>query len=129
MGYKLYRELLDFAPQDWTSGELVVAWVIADDARDNTRRSYITPAELSRRSRMGQRGVREALERLSKRGYEFRVGHGKGKDGREMYAVKGRCIEYQVPDILAIAAGLPLPVDNQPVGGTTVPPNRRLSTG
>lgn len=123
MGYKLYREVRDYAPQDWTSGELVVALMIADDARDDARKSWIYPCELARRCRMGERNVRKNLEKLAARGYEFRVGHGCGKDGREVYAARDKPVEYVVPDILAIAADLPsAPVDNRLLGGTTVPP-------
>lgn len=126
VGYKLYREVRDFAPHDWTSGEMLVALMIADDARDAERKSWIYPCELARRCRMGERNVRKALEKLAGRGYEFRVGHGRGKDGREVYAARDKPVEYVVPDILAIAASLapplPVPVDNHQIGGTTVPP-------
>ena len=39
MGYPLYREIKNHAPDDWTAGERLVALVIADDANDKTRRS------------------------------------------------------------------------------------------
>lgn len=114
VGYRLYREIRDFAPQEWTSGEMLVALMIADDARDGERISWIAPAELARRCRMGDRAIRKTLEKLAAKGYEFRVGHGKGKDGREVYATKDHPIEYVVPDILAIAAARAGLVDNHP---------------
>ena len=133
MGYKLYRQIRDFAPRDWTSGELVVAWVIADDANDDTRRSFIDTPELCRRARMGDRNVRKTLEKLADRGFEFRVSKGKGKDGREVYANRNDAPEYRVPDIFqaivraaAVAYGLP---GGPTEGGTVVPPSRELSTG
>ena len=133
MGYQLYREVRDYAPQDWTSGEMVVALMIADDARDASRSSWIFPGELARRCRMTQRGVRKNLEKLASKGYDFRVGHGSGKDGREVYAARDKPIEYVVPDILAVAASragrLPAPVVIHRIGGTTVPPRPTLSTG
>lgn len=132
VGYRLYRQIRDFAPQDWTSGELVVAFIIADSANDGTRRSYLDSTELRRRVRMTDRGVRKALERLAERGFEFRVSKGKDRHGKEMYAVSGNRAEYQVPDIFmrlergaAVAYGL---VDRLAAGGTTVPPDEELST-
>lgn len=123
MGYKLYRVIRDLAPADWTSGELVVAWVIADDANDNTRRSFISNEELCRRARLKQSSVRAALAKLADRGFEFRVSCGKGKDGRDVYATKGHPAEYYVPDLFQllvrgaeVAYGL---VDNPPEGATT----------
>jgi hypothetical protein len=133
VGYKLYRQIRDLAPQDWTSGELVVAWIIADSANDGTRRSYLDSEDLSRVARMSPRGVRKNLEKLAERGFEFRVSQGKDKAGNDVYAVKGTTIEYQVPDIFmllergaAVAYGL---VDNLADGGTAVPPKAGLSTG
>jgi hypothetical protein len=132
VGYKLYRQIRDHAPRDWTSGELVVAWVIADDANDETRRSFIPPSELAHRARMSESGVRKTLARLAERGFEFRVSKGKGKDGREVYATRGMPPEYMVPDIFQLlirAAGVAFRlVDNSTEGGTVVPPLTGLST-
>lgn len=128
VGYKLTREIRDFAPPDLTSGELVVAWVIADDANDRTRRSWIPLPLLCARARLKPPGVRAALAKLARRGYEFRVIHGYGKDGRPVYAVKGHATDYVVPDMLkgatTVAPIAPFePVDNSPKGATTVAPN------
>ena len=132
VGYRLYRQIRDLAPQNWTSGELVVAFIIADSANDGTRRSYLDNPELCRRARMSVDGVRKALQRLAERGFEFRVSKGKDKNGRKVYAVSGKNVEYQVPDVFmilergaAVAYGL---VDNLGPAGTTVPPHRELST-
>ena len=100
VGHALYREVVNFAPDDLSPGELVVAWVIADDARDSTRVSWISNAELCRRSRMKPSGVRAALGRLAARGYEFRAIHGYRKDGRPVFAAKGHAADYLVPDML-----------------------------
>jgi hypothetical protein len=125
VGYKLYRQVANLAPEDWTSGMLVVAWIIADDANDQTRRSFITTGELCHLARMSERGVRKALEKLAENGFEFRVALSKGKDGRPVFATRWKAPEYQVPDIFqhmvraaGIAYGL---VDNPAQGGTTVP--------
>ena len=124
MGYKLYREVRDFAPAGLTSGELVVAWVIADDANDTTRRSWISHAELCFRARLGPSAIRGALAKLAARGYEFRVPHGPGKDGRTVFATKGHATDYLVPDFTkgasAVAAS---PVDNSAEGANAKAPN------
>lgn len=123
VGYKLYREVRDFAPAALTSGELVVALMLADDANDATRQSWISNAELCFRSRMSPQGVRSALARLAARGYEFRVPHGVGKDGRPVFAAKGHATDYLVPDFIKGATTpAPLLVDNPPEGATTRAP-------
>jgi hypothetical protein len=112
VGYRLYREIRDFAPPDWTPGELVVALMIADDAKDETRRSWIANAELCYRTRLGARAVRKHLCSLAARGFEFRVIHGYDMNGSPVFAAKGHAVDYLVPDMLK--------------GGTDVP---ALSTG
>jgi hypothetical protein len=129
VGYKLYRQIRDYAPQDWTSGELVVAWVIADDANDDTRRSFIPNDELCRRTRMSASGVRKALEKLNAKGFEFRVPHGKGKDGREVYSARGKPPEYVVPDIFMLLVRGAQVAYGLTEGGTVVPAQVKLSTG
>jgi hypothetical protein len=127
VGFKLYREVRDFAPGDLTSGELVVALTIADDARDETRRSWISLPLLCARTRLKPSGVRSALGKLAARGLEFRVAHGYGGDGRPMFALKGHAVDYVVPDMLKGAAtappkAAPKPVDNSAKGDTTAAP-------
>ncbi|MGH3226790.1 MAG: hypothetical protein ACRDPY_50285, partial [Streptosporangiaceae bacterium] len=98
MGFKLYREVRDRAPSDWTPPERLVAWVIADDANDDTRKSWIKLPELMERTGIKSKsGVRQALQRLASRGYEFRVPIGEGKDGRLVFAAKGHSLDYIVP--------------------------------
>jgi len=126
VGYKLYREVRDFAPADLTSGELVVAMMIADDARDSSRRSWISNAELCYQSRLTPSAVRAALAKLAARGYEFRIPRGIGKDGRPVFAAKGHAADYIVPDFLKGATTLaPLPVDNPREGATAQAPMAR----
>jgi hypothetical protein len=127
VGYKLYREIIENAPYDWTTGERLVALAIADDARDTTRRSWIPLYELCARTGYTPRGVRNVLSRLGRRGFEFRVSHGLGKDGRDVYAARSHAVDYLVP---AMPKGgtrmpplaIPIPVDNPPKGGTTRTP-------
>ena len=133
VGYKLYRQIRDVAPQDWTSGERLVAWVIADDANDETRRSFIEPSELARRCGMTEDGVRKCLGKLAKRGFEFRASLGTGRDGRDVYSVRGMPPQYVVPDVFQViigAIGVSSGLVHRPQeGGTTVPPLAGLSTG
>ena len=109
MGFRLYREVREFAPATWTQSELVVAWIIADDANDDSRRSWIALPLLCHYSRLTERGVRNALHGIAESGFEFRVIHGYGKDGRPVFAVKGHTVDYLVPNMLK--------------GGTLMPPN------
>lgn len=134
MGHTLYRQVRDLAPGDWTSGMRVVAWCIADAAGETTRRATkLTLPQLCKQAGMSERGVRKVLERLAESGFEFRVEHGKDKDGKPVYATPVQDVEYQVPAIFqhmingaAVSLGL---VDNDRGGGTTVPPLAGLSTG
>jgi hypothetical protein len=124
VGYKLTREIRDFAPPDLTSGELVVALMIADDANDRSRRSWIPLPLLCARARLKPSSVRAALSKLAARGYEFRVIHGYGKDGRPMFAVRGHTTDFVVPDMLKGASPVaPNPVDNPSIGASAVAPN------
>lgn len=124
VGYKLTREIRDFAPPDLTSGELVVALMIADDANDRSRRSWIPLPLLCARARLKPSSVRAALSKLAARGYEFRVIHGHGKDGRPMFAVRGHATDFIVPDMVKGASPLaPKPVDNPDIGASAVAPN------
>jgi hypothetical protein len=123
VGYKLYREIRDFAPPGWTFGELIVAWVIADDANEDSRRSFISNEKLCSRTRMTSSGVRAALARLARRGFEFRVYHGYDKNGDPVFAMKGRATDYLVPDMpKGATTAAPLPADDPPKGATTAAP-------
>lgn len=98
MGYLLYREVRDRAPEDWTPTERLVAWIIADDANDKTRKSWIKLPEIMQRAGIRtESGVRQALQRLAARGFEFRVPIGTGKDGRPVFAAKGHSLDFLVP--------------------------------
>src|SRR5258708_20984620 len=115
VGYKLYREVRDFAPAAWTHSELVVALMIADDASDRTRESWLPHALLCQRARLTDRGLRAALQRMAESGYEFRVTHGYGKDGRPVFAARGHATDYAVPDMIKGGTVMPpKPVDNPP---------------
>lgn len=126
VGFRLYREVLDFAPAGITSGELVIALVIADDARDGTRQSWIPFELLCMKARQQPSTVRSNLAKLGARGFEFRVSHGYGKDGRPVFAARGHRTDYHVPDFLKGAGTVaPLPVDSPDIGASDVAPNER----
>ncbi len=98
-----------------------MALVIADDARDQNRVSWITLPLLCARARLKPSSVRAALAKLASRGLEFRVPHGYGKDGRPVFATKNHAVDYAVPDLIKGASPLaPItaagPVDNPPPG-------------
>lgn len=104
MGYKLYREIRDLAPDDWTPAEFAVAQAIADNADEGTRQSFrLTMPELLRRVRgiNTMAGLRRVLQRLADRGFEFRVPIKTGKDGRPVYAHKGHAADFIVPPMPA----------------------------
>lgn len=97
VGYKLRREIEDLFPERTTPGERLVALQIADDANERTRISLIDPVLLCARCGLAETGLKDALARLLKRGLEFRVSHGEGKDGRPVYAARNHPPEYRVP--------------------------------
>lgn len=120
VGFLLYREIRDYAPDDLSSGELAVALMIADDANDETRRSWIPNELLCKRARLRPSGVKAALQKLAGRGLEFRVSHGRDRRGRPVYAVTGHRTDYRVPTIAQLIGGAavsPSPVDNRAVRG------------
>ena len=124
MGFHLYREVRDFAPADLSQAELTVALMIADDANDHSRRSWIPLPLLCQRTRLSPTGVRGALQRLAARGLEFRVIHGYGKDGRAVFAAKGHAVDYEIPDLLkGDTVTSPKPVDNPAEGDTVTSPS------
>ncbi|WP_411088345.1 hypothetical protein [Streptomyces sp. 061-3] len=120
MGSQLRRDLREALGPDIKGLPRSVALEIADDARydddgrydpDKGRRSKATLEELRRWTASKDTNVvRDALKRLSAAGWEFRLPIGKGKDGRVLYAVPGRAVEFRVPDFdLKGESPLPLP--------------------
>ena len=97
MGYLLYRMLRVGMPAEWTSGERLVALIIADDCNDQTRTGWITNAQLCEETGLSAQGVATALRKLGRRGFEMRIPAGIGKDGRPVYAARGHATTYLVP--------------------------------
>ncbi|MCQ8831831.1 hypothetical protein [Streptomyces malaysiensis] len=100
MGYELRREIREALGPNVTGLQRAVALEIADDARHDAdgRRSKASLKDLARWTGAKDTAVvRNALKRLAEAGWEFRVAIGKGKDGRVLYAVPGRSMEFRVP--------------------------------
>jgi hypothetical protein len=127
VGYKLRREIRDYAPYDWKPYMRLVAMEIADDANDRTRRSWISLADLCEYTGYSPRMIRHALHKLAAAGFEFRVSHGTGKDGREVFAVRTHAVDYLVPHMpkggnRMPPLAIPMPVDKSEKGGNGLPP-------
>jgi hypothetical protein len=112
VGYQLYRAILAGAPADWSAAERLLALVIADDVSDKTGRSQISVEGRWLRDGRWQDGlvqktgltadyISKTLNRLAKKGYEFRVAIGQGKDGRSVYAARGHALDFCVPEMPA----------------------------
>lgn len=125
MGYILRRALRVALGPEIVGLQRAVALEIADDANDDTRLSYVSLENLREWTAAKDVGVvRTTLKRLGSAGWEFRVPLGVGKDGRILYAVPGRRLNFRVPNFeggTTVAPkgepGLPLGAE----GGTTVP--------
>jgi hypothetical protein len=117
VGYKLYREVRDFAPASWTPAERAVAWVIADHAGEATRISLIELPLLCHRTGLSPRGIRAALQGLREHGYEFRRPFGNDRNGNPVYAARSHRPEYQVPCMVNIGIA-----SMTPEGDRSVPP-------
>lgn len=100
MGYELRRQLREQLGPNVTGLQRAVALEIADDARHDAdgRRSKASLKDLARWTGAKDTAVvRNALKRLAEAGWEFRLPISKGKDGRILYAVPGRSMEFRVP--------------------------------
>jgi len=127
VGYQLYREIKNHAPDNWTAGERLVALVIADGSNERTRRSTLRIYELMEQTGYSNRMICKCLDKLRDRGFEFRLRLGTDKTGRPIYTCKGRAVTYQVPHLVKDGTRVPplpleIPVDNPVNGGTPVPP-------
>jgi hypothetical protein len=100
MGFLLYRMLRAGMPGTWTSSERVVALIVADACNDETRDGWISNARLCEETGLTPEGLSKVLKRLAGRGYEMRVVHGYGKDGRPVFAARGHTTDYRVPLLL-----------------------------
>lgn len=100
VGFDLYRMLRAGMPAEWTQGERLVALVIADSVSDRTRTGYIPVEQLCEETGYTQKSLSDVLCRLAKHGFEMRIPHGYGKDGRPVFASRGHATDFCVPAIL-----------------------------
>jgi hypothetical protein len=108
MGYKLRRLLREALGREITGLQRAVALEIADDANDDSRRSYATLEQLVVWTAAKDTNVvRNALKRLAAVGWEFRVPIGEGKDGRILYAVPGKRMTFRVPEFEGVSTATP----------------------
>ena len=124
MSGRLVGEVVDWLqtpPADGiTLAEAAVLMAIAERAHDKTRemwRHRIDDHSLFERIRRVTRqtdaGLSKTLQRLASRGLECRVPIATGKDGRPVYAAKGRSTRFRLPELPAFVS-LPEPVDDTP---------------
>jgi hypothetical protein len=97
MGHSLYRMLRHGMPDDWSPGERLVALIVADICDDKTHSGWISNKRLCTETGYKTKALSDVLRRLAGRGYEVRVIHGYGKDGRPVYAARGHSTDYRVP--------------------------------
>lgn len=123
MGYELRRQLREALGPDITGLQRAVALEIADDANEDTRRSWAALEDLARWT--GAKDavvVRNALKRLANAGWDFRVPIGKGRDGRTLYAVPGMRMTFLVPHFEGVAPATPKGEPSLPQGGAPATP-------
>lgn len=125
MGYKLRRDLREALGPDITGLQRAVALEIADDAKEETRISWVTLDDLARWTGAKDTAVvRNALKRLAAAGWEFRIPIGIAKkDGRVMYAKPGIRMTFRVPDF-KVEGSTPKEgvATATPIGGATATP-------
>jgi len=97
MGYELYRHVLSHAPAEIDAAARLVLAVIADDAHEKTRKSYLGMDLLSHRTGLLPDAVGKALRRLAKAGIEIRVPVAADKNGKPVFAMKGHRTVYLIP--------------------------------
>lgn len=97
MGYELYRHVLQNAPTELDAAARLVLAVIADDANERTRKSYLGMDLLSHRTGLLPDSVGKALRRLAKAGIEIRIPIGTDGKGRPVFAAKGNRTTYLIP--------------------------------
>jgi hypothetical protein len=117
MGHELYRMIRDGALESWTVPMRMVAWAIADDAKDPSqgsprdgggpwsaipvKGSWSADGEwqdgLTERTGLAERTIRRALALLGEAGYEMREQVAADSSGRAVFAFKGHAVRFRVP--------------------------------
>lgn len=112
MSGKLVGEVVDWLRTPVASGvslaERVILLVIAERANPATREMWRHKADeenlfdrLLGATGLGRDGLTHALQKLGKRGLEVRVVIGTDKNGRPLYACKGRATRFALPEFPA----------------------------
>jgi hypothetical protein len=99
MGVRLIREIIADAPEGLPPLCRLVLLVLAESARDSTRRGFPGMPELCRRTGLAESTVSAVLRELAEWNIEVRVRIGTDRSGRPVYAAKGHRTTYQIPPI------------------------------
>jgi len=117
MGSELYRMIRDGAPASWTTAMRLVAWAIADDARDpsqglpedggwpwsalpvrgSSNGNGAWKDGLTERTGLKEHTIHRALADLGAADYEMREKVTTDKRGRPMFACRGHAVRFRVP--------------------------------
>lgn len=97
MGVKLVNEVLDHAPADWTQAERLFIAVLAEKARDNTRRAWPGQATIMRRTGLKADSITRLCHRLAAKGWELREQLGVDRKGKPVFAYRGKAAVYAIP--------------------------------
>lgn len=96
---KLVLEVLDHAPANWTPAERLFVAVLAEKARDSTRRAWPGQAVIARRTGLKGDSITRMCHRLAEKGWELREKQGVDKNGRPVYAHNGQAAVYKIPKL------------------------------
>ena len=98
MAWQLVEEVLDHAPGDLTPAEMLALVVIAEYCKGGSRECSKSTEDLARRMRLKIRGVQDALRRLAENKLDVRVPLGTDKNGKPVYAHRGRVPRFKLPE-------------------------------
>lgn len=99
MGVRLIREVLANAPEGLDPACRFVLVVLAESARDSTRRAYPGMSELVRLTGMSESSLGRVFRELAAWGLEVRVQIGTDRSGRPLFAARGHQTTYRIPSI------------------------------
>lgn len=99
MTIKHIMEVLNNTPPAVTPAERLVLIAIAEKAHKDTRECWPGLEKLMRHTGLTRTGLQQAFRRLSARGLEVRIAVAKDKDGRPVYAYRGKQTRYRLPEL------------------------------
>ncbi|MFI1580059.1 helix-turn-helix domain-containing protein [Embleya sp. NPDC020630] len=123
MDKRLVEEVLDHAPADLTPAERMVLVVLARYADLKTRECWPPPDLIARQSGLKADSLRKTFQRLAARNLEVRVVIDKDRNGRPVFAHKGRKTLYRLPRFAPEQRRDEIPTFEGPKAG----PDSRLS--